>query len=276
MATVRYLGCTIPSPMRIIALSTTLFALLAPVTAQTLCSAQGNVILYSNYDGGPLVINVDENIPDLRVGIVSYEFVKIVFTGPFAGNVTQVIYAGYNGSNDHCGIGSGTSVTINGAPNAVTDVRFAPPATFANSNGYGSMICAYSCDINSNQGGCNTADQVAHYFLTEFGGILRYHLTQYGCWTGTQAVSAGGNCCEDPLATSLPDHAEPLPLQRTGDRFELREVAGVRVVDASGRVVLERTASGGRVVFDATGWSPGSYIVTEAAGERAVRFALMP
>lgn len=276
MATVRYLGCTIPSPMRTIALSTALFALLAPVTAQTLCSAQGNVILYSNYDGGPLVINVDENIPDLRVGIVSYEFVKIVFTGPFAGNVTQVIYAGYNGSNDHCGIGSGTSVTINGAPNAVTDVRFAPPATFANSNGYGSMICAYSCDINSNQGGCNTADQVAHYFLTEFGGILRYHLTQYGCWTGTQAVSAGGNCCEDPLATSLPDHAEPLTLQRTGDRFELREVAGVRVVDASGRVVLERTASGGRVVFDVTGWSPGSYIMMEAAGERAVRFAVMP
>ncbi len=276
MATIGYLGCIFPSAMRTLILSTVLLALAAPVDAQTLCSAQGNVILYSNYDGGPLVINVDENIPDLRVGIVSYEFVKIVFTGPFAGNVTQVIYAGYNGSNDHCGIGSGTSVTINGAPNAVTDVRFAPASTFANSNGNNSMICAYSCDINSNQGGCNTADQVAHYFLTEFGGILRYHLTQYGCWTGTQAVSTGGNCCEDPLATSLPDHTEPLRMQRKDDRYELWDVAGVRGLDAAGRVVPDRTASGGRVVFDVSGWSPGSYIVMEAAGERAVRFAVMP
>ncbi|MCC6577001.1 MAG: hypothetical protein IT228_06630 [Flavobacteriales bacterium] len=244
--------------------------------AQTLCSAQGNVILYSNYDGGPLVIAVDEDIPDLHVGIVSYEYVKVEFIGAFTGNVTQVVYAGMNGSNDHCGIGSGTSVSINGAPNATTDIRVAPPVTFANGNGYGSMICAYSCDVNTGQGGCNTADQVAHYFLTEFGGILRYHRTQYGCWSGTQYVSAAGNCCEDPLATLLPDHAEPLPLQRMGDRFVLEGVDGVRVVDASGRVVLERTASGGRVVFEVTGWSPGSYIVMEAAGERVLRFAVMP
>ena len=276
MATIGYLGCIIPSAMRTLVLSTALLALAAPVDAQPLCSTPGNVILYSNYDGGPLVINVDENIPDLRVGIVSYEFVKIVFTGPFAGNVTQVIYAGFNGSNDHCGIGSGTTVTINGAPNAVTDVRFAPPATFANSNGYGSMICAYSCDVNSNQGGCNTADQVAHYFLTEFGGVLRSHLTQYGCWTGTQAVSAGGNCCEDPLATAMPGHAEPLRLQRTGDRFELQDVDGVRVLDASGRLVLERAATAGRVLFDATGWSPGSYTAVDATGARVARFAVWP
>lgn len=276
MATIGYLGCIIPSAMRTLVLSTALSALVANVSAQSLCSAQGNVILYSNYDGGPLVIDVDENIPDLRVGIVSYEFVKVVFTGPFAGNVTQVIYAGFNGSNDHCGIGSGTTVTINGAPNAVTDVRFAPPATFANSNGYGSMICAYSCDVNSNQGGCNTADQVAHYFLTEFGGVLRYHVTQYGCWTGTQAVSAGGNCCEDPLATALPDHAGPLRLQRVGDRFELRDVEGVTVLDASGRVVLQRASTGGRVQFDATGWRPGSYTARDAAGVRTARFVVVP
>ncbi len=243
-----------------------------PVQAQTICSPQGNVILYSNYDGGPLVIDVDVDIPDLRVGIISYEFVKVVFTGPFVGNVTQVIYAGYNGSNDHCGIGSGTSVTINGAPNASTDVRIAPPATFANGNGWPSMICAYSCNVNSGQGGCNTADQVAHYFLSELGGILRHHLVQYGCWTGVQAVSAAGNCCEDPLSTGVQEMPDPLPLQCTGDRYVVRGVDGLRVVDATGRVLLDRPAPDGEVRFDAAGWEPGAYVAVEPSSRRMVRF----
>lgn len=25
--------------------------------------------------------------------------------------------------------------------------------------------------------------------------VLRFHQTQYGCWAGTYAISAGGNCC---------------------------------------------------------------------------------
>ncbi|MBK8339978.1 MAG: T9SS type A sorting domain-containing protein [Flavobacteriales bacterium] len=245
-------------------------------TAQSVCNPAGNVILYSNYDGGPLTIQVDDSIPDLRVGVVSYEFVKINFIGPYAGMITEVIYAGYNGSNDHCGIGSGTSVSIGGAPNAVTDIRFAPTATFSNSNGYGSMVCAYSCDVTTSQGGCNTADQVAHYFLSEFGGVLRYHLTQYGCWSGTQAVSAGGNCCEDPLATGFTEFASATHLELFPNpaRDVIRVIATgpFTLVDAAGREVGSGSLSHlGPNDVDITALAPGAYAMRIADG-RAARF----
>lgn len=57
------------------------------------------------------------------------------------------------------------------------------------------IVCNYSCDTNTNQGGCNTPDQIVAYFLNVFGGKLRYHFTQYGCWNGTYKRSDGGNCC---------------------------------------------------------------------------------
>lgn len=156
------------------------------------CDPNGNVIIYSNYDGGILNINVDQNIPNLKIGICTYEGTTVNISGTFAGNVTAVAYAGYNASNAHC---SGIiNTTINGVPIGITSVTLYPPATLSDPNGYSSIICAYQCNTG-NQGGCNTAGQVAHYFLTQFGGTLRFHQTQYGCWTGTRLVSAGGNCC---------------------------------------------------------------------------------
>ena len=37
------------------------------------CDSTGNVVIYSNYDGGILNINVDTNIANLKIGIVGYE-----------------------------------------------------------------------------------------------------------------------------------------------------------------------------------------------------------
>jgi len=202
--------------------------------------------------------------------------VKITFTGPYVGTITEVIYAGYNGSNDHCGIGSGTGVSISGAPNAVTDIRFAPTATFTNGNGNGSMVCAYSCDITTSQGGCNTADQVAHYFLSEFGGVLRYHLTQYGCWTGIQAVSAGGNCCEDPLATGFEDPATTTHLalfpNPASDAIRVMATGPFTVVDAAGRDVRSGSlVSAGPTEVDIAALALGAYAIRFTDG-RAERF----
>lgn len=162
--------------------------------AQTFCYPDGNVIVYSNYDGGFLNINVDEDIPNLKIGITTYEKCEIAISGQYAGNVTQVIYAGYNGSNDHCNPTPPTT-SISGAPNATTSVLLYPPVTWSNPNGYYYVICNYSCDSATEQGGCNTPDQIVHYYLTEFGGSLYYHYTQYGCWQGTYDVSDAGNCC---------------------------------------------------------------------------------
>lgn len=165
-----------------------------PAYAQDYCYPDGNVIIYSNYDGGYLNINVDEDIPNLKIGITTYEKCEISVTGTYAGNVTEVIYAGYNGNNDHCNPTPPTT-SINGVPPGITSIQLYPPVTWPNTNGYSYIICNYSCDSANSQGGCNTPDQIVHYYLTAFGGSLYYHFTQYGCWQGTYLVSDAGNCC---------------------------------------------------------------------------------
>jgi len=170
------------------------------VNSQTqICDPAGNIVLFSNYDGGILNIDVDVDIPDLKIGVVSYEATIINLSGTYVNNITEVIYAGYNGNADHCA--GNLTVSINGAPaSAITAINFAPTPTIQNSNGNNSsIVCAYSCDTSSSQGGCNTADQIAGYFLTEYAGSKVYsHTTQYGCWPVNSKISFGGNCCIIP------------------------------------------------------------------------------
>src|SRR6218665_1634905 len=160
--------------------------------AQNVCNPNGDLIIFTNYDGGVLNINVDQNIPNLKIGVVGYEATSINLSGPFVANVMAVHYAGFNGSNNPCGGVLNTS--INGAPlGAVTSTVFAPTATLTNANGYGMIICGYSCSNNTSQGGCNTVDQIEAYFAGFFpGSTLFAHRVQYGCWAGTYSVSAGG------------------------------------------------------------------------------------
>jgi hypothetical protein len=163
------------------------------VEAQTCNPAAGNVVIYTNYDGGILNINCDQNIPNLKIGIVTYEDAQINIVGPFAGNVTQVIYAGFQGNNNHCNFNLSTT-SITGVNPAITSVLFAPPGVLADGNGNSSIICAYSCD-NDNQGGCNTSDQIVAYFLNQMGGSLHSYVTQYGCWFNTTFNISDNNCC---------------------------------------------------------------------------------
>lgn len=168
------------------------------------CNPTGNIVIFSNYDGGFLNINVDVNIPNLKIGVVSYEAVEVTFSGPYVSNITGIEYAGYNNaSNTSCG---GTIATTNfiGAPGGVTpNIAFVPPVTYNDPNGYLYIDCAYSCGTG-NQGGCNTAAQIYDYFESVFAGTVYTHETQYGCWSGTQNLSDGGNCCAAPPAPPAP------------------------------------------------------------------------
>ena len=173
------------------------FALSSQLKAQLLCDANGSYILYTNYDGGTLNIDVDVNIPNLKIGIVSYEAVSINLTGAYVNNVTEVRYAGYNSqNNNNCQPMIPTTV-INGAPGAaITSITASPASPLNNPLGNPNIICVTSCDTTMNQGGCNTVDQIDAYFAAQFpGSIKRFHKVQYGCWTGTNLVSAAGNCC---------------------------------------------------------------------------------
>lgn len=160
-----------------------------------LCDGVGNVLVFANYDGGELTIDVDQNIPNLKIGICTYEATIINITGAFAGNVTEVRYAGFDSYNNHCSTIIDATV-INAPGGAATSITFAPTVTLTDPNGYSSIICGYGCD-SGNQGGCNTAAQIADYFVDLFNGNLRLYYTQYGCWPdGAIAISDGGYCCE--------------------------------------------------------------------------------
>lgn len=169
------------------------------------CNPSGNTIIFSNYDGGYLNINVDVNIPNLKIGVVTYEPVVITLSGPYAANVTKVLRAGFpNTNNDNCNLGV-FATAINGPLPANYSIVNIPPVGLSNPNGYASgIICAYSCNTTTNQGGCNTIDQVLDYFNTQLGGTVYSLNVQYCCWqnTSTYSVAALNNSCCNASATS--------------------------------------------------------------------------
>jgi len=61
--------------------------LMASAAMAQFCNTAGNVIVFANYDGGALNINIDEDIPDLHIGVCTYEDCIVTITGPFASNV---------------------------------------------------------------------------------------------------------------------------------------------------------------------------------------------
>lgn len=164
--------------------------------AQTICNSGGNLIIFTNYDGGPLNINVDVNIPNLKIGIVGYHAVAANISGTFASNVTGIAYAGYN-SGASCGFVAISTTSFSGLPTGATsNIAFLPQSPLANSNGNNTIVCGYTCNLNTTQGGCNTADQIEAYFMNFFPNSSVYaHKIQYNCWSGTQSISTMGNCC---------------------------------------------------------------------------------
>lgn len=193
--------------MKRIAQTIYLLLLSMAVQAQPICNPAGNILIYSNYDGGILNIQVDVNIPNLKVGICTYEAVQVNFSGPFVGNITEVAYAGFGGTNDNCGSGV-TSTSINGVPPGIVSIYSNATGNTAISPFLGEpllpgfpplvncMVGASEC-TSSTDGGGNTSEQIVQFFLAEFGpgATLYAHETGYNCFSGTYTVSSGGNCC---------------------------------------------------------------------------------
>ncbi len=176
------------------------------------CNGNGNLVIYSNYDGGILNINCDLDIPDLHIGICTYEPVEINISGPFVDNVTAVMYAGFdsNAGNNHCGYGV-FPTSISGVDPAITEILTAPPLGYESQHGngqsggpygFGGIMVGVSgqCDTLYPAGGGNTPDEVVYFFVTNLGDDLLFHHTQYGCWLGeVYDLSDGGNCCINPI-----------------------------------------------------------------------------
>lgn len=255
-------------------LFSTLFT--AGAFAQTVCNASGNLVIFSNYDGGTLNINVDQNIPNLKIGIVSYEAVSVNVSGAFASNLTGIAYAGYNNSpNTNCTPSIATTA-FSGIGSASSNIAFVPPATLVNINGYTSIDCAYSCSITTNQGGCNTVDQVENYFLTYFpGSVLFSNKVQYGCWSGIQTVSTGGTCCAltTGVETFTSQNSISVFPNPTTNSINLSfqtalKSAIIKVFSVSGELVKEENGlNGNDVSVDVSSFPKGLYFIETTNGD---------
>ena len=192
---------------------TVIFLLLLTITslrvrAQTICDAAGNVMIYSNYEGGTLNIDVDIDIPNLKIGICTYEIVDVNITGVFAGNVTEVIFAGFNAPSDISGVDPAivtvySTTTDNIAiTNYLGDELFPGLPPIVNC-----MAGAEGCGETA-LGGGNSSPQIVQFFLAEFGPGANFyaHWTDYSVFPGGSfQVSEGGNCCfEDPVTDLNP------------------------------------------------------------------------
>ncbi|MFN0274137.1 MAG: gliding motility-associated C-terminal domain-containing protein [Chitinophagales bacterium] len=247
------------------------------VFAQDICHIDGNVIIYSNYEGGHITIDVDVDIPDLKVGICTYHAVEITFTGAYVSNITKVIFAGFDQVADGCGATIDETVFIGVDPSIVTKYD-AINGNIAITNYLGDelfgspivncMVGAEGCGETASGGG-NASPQIVQFFLAEFGvGSLLYsHWTDYSCFpTSTFYVSDGGNCCFEDAVTP------PNPIYDEGgttyqfieeDTLYLCDSASI-TFDISFYPVVwgDPEWSTGDVGYTTTVTSPGTYSVT--------------
>ncbi len=224
------------------------------------CDPAGNVIIYSNYEGGTLNINVDENIPNLKLGIVTYESPVVNIGGAFAGNITEVIYAGF-GDDGSC-TGNPT-VQINGVdPSIITIYTNEQPAISPYlgdpiAPGFPALVnCITSggdCTTNSSSGG-NSANQIVQFFLFEFSApaVFRYHFTQYDCWSNlTVNTTEGGNCCLSAPTTPLN------PIYQSGATYNLIEETEFSLCDGDVTVSIPYEVLFQPPIYPGYVWSNG-------------------
>jgi len=134
-------------------------------------SPSDNTFVFGTYDGGHLTINVDVNIPNIKLGFVSYEPATVTLTGPYVNNVVRVIGMGYN------------APTLNGLPSSAVGKAYGccQSSSIYDANGYSHMICLYSGG-SSYQGGCNTKTQVLATMANQFGESVDQIHCQYGAY----------------------------------------------------------------------------------------------
>lgn len=246
-----------------------IMVLFSIANAQNFCNSNANIAIYSNYDGGKLVIDVDTPITNLKIGIVSYEADSIILQGAYLNNVTAVEWAGYNGTNNHCPGQSPAATVIVGSP-VLPVYSIYPPATYSNPYGYSLVICNYSCDVMSSQGGCNTADQIADYFFNQFGTYtLLFHYTQYGCWAGTHFISEGGNCCAVPLGTAVEEELIAVHNENGMYEFVSQNSLNVKifVYDFTGKEILSSQFNRSKKT-DLSSFPSGIYLLKAYSGNK--------
>lgn len=136
-----------------------------------------NVIVYGDYEGGTFTIDVDQDLPALAIGLVSYRPMHVTITGAFAGNVVAVYHAGYDAGSSVAGVDA-RLFTDSHLPNATVDAG-AP----------------YRMIVEEEPSGGNPPAQVNAFFVDRFGGgAVKFNECRRGHDGTTMSVSGGGSC----------------------------------------------------------------------------------
>ncbi|NPC84141.1 hypothetical protein HPC49_38765, partial [Pyxidicoccus fallax] len=147
----------------------------------TVTAIPGNIFLFSNYDGGAYTLVVDQNLPNIQIGIVSYHASKVTLTGTYVGNVSAVrIVSFYPGES-----------TVQGVESHKVQILPPEPVTHRQPYGGTTLICATGERVLTwHSGGCNSTTQVEEYFMAKFGEVsVLSHMSRYGVFSGSIPLS---------------------------------------------------------------------------------------
>lgn len=185
--------------------------LLSGLRAQLVCQQFGSLVVYSNYDGGFLTIDVDVDIPDLMIGVVAYESVAVTVTGAYAANVTRLVHAGYNGANGGCGSGSSAPSTFNVPPGCAVESYFLPPVTMQSSFGANTVICATTCSTTTSQGAATPRRRWRSTSRTTTSGSCAHTVCSTTAGWGHRRCRRAETAARGPSARASMHHGAPAP-----------------------------------------------------------------
>lgn len=137
-----------------------------------------NLIVIGNYQGGTFAINVDKHLPNLGIGLVSYDSMNVTIGGPYASDVVGVAHAGYQPGTTVSGV----------APGVLADALLPKASPGA---GPADLIVD---DIPASPMPPTKAEIVAYFQQVLGGGALAFHQCQYDAYSSTLLVSQGGTC----------------------------------------------------------------------------------
>lgn len=194
-------------------------ALQSNLWAGEICNNGGNLVVFSNYEGGVLNISVDVDIANLAIGIVTYEAVTVNFSGAFVGSINQVIFSGFNAPQIN-GLSGIVPIIYSATTNNIGIASYlGNNQAFINIPLVNCITAGSGCtNSTEDTGGGNSSNQIVQFFLSELnnGSLLHSHTTQYEAFTGAEtiALSQGGNCCVSEPTTT------PNPIYTGGDTYD--------------------------------------------------------
>jgi gliding motility-associated-like protein len=169
-----------------------------------ICNANGNLVVFSNYEGGTLNIVADQNIPNMVLGIVSYQAITVNITGAFVANIQEIIFAGFENPL-FTGVPQNIITIYSQVNNNPAIASYlGNELQFINLSLVNCITAGSSCAATDDEGG-NSSPQIVQFFYSEFGpGTLLFaHFTQYQTFLPLDeySISSGGNCCLEETNT---------------------------------------------------------------------------